>query len=611
VEVLGGLVNAYYDLKDMPHYEHAARRLWQLERHEADLNYGLAGAYLVNDRPALALHMFREALRRWPDHSKAEEARKMLPLLEEVIREQTAELNLPEAEVFELIRQHDEVRYYLDHSEFKQGRLAAEKLLQRFPNFIPALNNLGQICAVEGDIDQAIKISLRVLQIEQENIHALSNLARLNFLRGRPEEALKYAEQLKLSKADATYRWTKTAEALTFLEDDAGVLALYEQAKAAGELEPPTTDSLFYHLLAVAAYNLGNEKKAIEFWEKALKIDPNFPYALENMADIKKPADERNGVWAFPFETWLLGPALLETGRYLEKMKKTSSKAEVQANFLRFLTEEHPEVFFLAPHLIARGDAKARGFVTTMAAVSGDVHLVEIAKNFVFGKKCSFEERINAAETLYTSDLLPSGAAKMWVKGKEQEILLLNVEIDPEPVKIKNMPRKAEELAEQALYALNEKDGERAQALLEQAINLWPNDPSLLNNLALAYQMQGQTRKAFETMHILRAKYPDYFFGIISAANMAALAGNFEQTHELLNGLMQHKKMHTSEFAALCSAQIQIALKEKNREGARSWVDTWERVDPDNPNLEIFRLKVESPGIRTLAETFGSMLRKR
>jgi tetratricopeptide (TPR) repeat protein len=395
------------------------------------------------------------------------------------------------------------------------------------------------------------------------------------------------------------------------MENDAGVLALYEQAKAAGELEPPAADSLFYHLLAVAAYNLGKEKKAIEFWEKALKIDPNFSFAQENLADIKKPADERSGVWAFPFETWLLEPILLETGMYLEKMKKVSSKAEVQATFSRFLTEEHQEVFFLAPHLIARGDAKACGFVATMAAVSGDVHLVEIVKSFVSGKKGSVEERFNAAETLSTADLLPSGAMKMWAKGKEEEMLLLNVEISPEPVKIKNMPRKAEELAEQALYALNEKDSERAQALLEQALNLWPNDPSLLNNLALAYHRQGQIEKAFETMRSLRAKYPDYFFGIISSANMAALAGDVEQAHELLNGLMQRKKMHTSEFAALCSAQIQIALKEKNREVARSWVEAWKRVDPDNPTLEIFRREVESPGIRTLAETFGSMLRKR
>ena len=41
-EVITNLVNAYYDLKDMFNYEHAARRLIRLEPPEPDLAYGLA-----------------------------------------------------------------------------------------------------------------------------------------------------------------------------------------------------------------------------------------------------------------------------------------------------------------------------------------------------------------------------------------------------------------------------------------------------------------------------------------------------------------------------------------------------------------------------------------
>jgi len=75
--------------------------------------------------------------------------------------------------------QHDELRYDLAHGEFHHGQKVAEKLLRKFPNFVPALNNLAQIFAMQDDFDRAIKTSLSILEYEPDNIHALSNLTRL------------------------------------------------------------------------------------------------------------------------------------------------------------------------------------------------------------------------------------------------------------------------------------------------------------------------------------------------------------------------------------------------------------------------------------------------
>jgi tetratricopeptide (TPR) repeat protein len=609
-EVLGLLVNAYFDVHDQHHYEYAIRQLSRLERGNADLHYALAGAFLVNDRPVLALRAFQEALRRWPVHPKAEEARKLLPLLENGIREETAGVNLTEAEAFDMMFQHDELRYCLAHAEYRQGKLVAKKLLNRFPDFVPALNNLGQIYAVEGDIDQAIQTSLHVLQIEPENIHALSNLARLYFLGGHPKEAFEVAERLKRSHSDAADRWTKIAEALTFLEDDEGVLAVYEQAKAAGQLEPPFSNEIFFHLLAAAACNLGKEKKARDFWEKALKINPNFDWAKENLADLKKPADERNGAWSYPFENWLLGPVVLDLSKQLQKVKRTSEKSEMQAAFSNLFEEKHPEIFFLAPHLLERGDSKAREFVFQMAAITGHVVLLETVKSYIFGKKGSFEERFKASKILSEADLLPSGSVRMWSKGQWREVMLLNMNITQEP-QTTNRPMKVQELAEQASFALQEQDGQRAQSLLEQAINLWPDDPSLQNNLGKAYEMQGQSAKAFQMVRDIHAKYPGYFFGIIGVAGLAVINSDLEQAHKLLNDLMKRKDFHISEFIALCNGQIQVWLAEKNYEAARTWLGMWEKVDPDNPALNPFRLRVGMPEKYGPANLLDSIRRKR
>ena len=112
-EVLRNLANVCYDLKDLPQYEHAIRRLQRLEPRDADVAYSLAGAYLLNGRSALAIQAFQAALQRWPGHAKAAQARQEIPGLEEALRKQAAALSLNAAVAFDLLVQHDELLYYL------------------------------------------------------------------------------------------------------------------------------------------------------------------------------------------------------------------------------------------------------------------------------------------------------------------------------------------------------------------------------------------------------------------------------------------------------------------------------------------------------------------
>jgi Flp pilus assembly protein TadD len=444
---------------------------------------------------------------------------------------------------------------------------------------------------MDGKHDRAIQTSLRILDFEPDNIHALSNLARLYFLSGRPAEAVQYAQRLKDSQSDATNRWTKIAEALTFLEDDQDVLSLLELARAAGELEPPFTDEIFYHLLAAASCFRGNEKDARKFWQKALRINPNFDWALENLDDLKKPENDRSGVWAYPLENWLLSAAMRDLSAQMGKLKLASNKSDFQNTLLLYFEEKHPEVFFLAPHMVARGDAAARDFVVRMAAITAHPGLVSAAKDFIFGKRGAFQERFDASHILSEADLLPSGPVQMWSDGEMREVMLLNIMIDPEPEPSK-LPQRVRVLAEGGWKAIRDQNGRHAQELLEQALALWPDDPSLLNNLAMALEMQGQKDKARQLIREVHARFPDYFFGIIGIAGLEVLQGNLDHAHELLNDLIQRKKLHTSEFTALCQAQIQAYLAESNRKFARAWLEAWEQVDPEHPRLETYRKRI-------------------
>jgi len=102
--------------------------------------------------------------------------------------------------------------------------------------------------------------------------------------------------------------------------------------------------------------------------------------------------------------------------------------------------------------------------------------------------------------------------------------------------------------------------------------------------------------------------YPDYFFGQIGMANLYIGQGDLNQAEAILKPLMSRERLHVSEFTALCMANIQFFLAKDLPEGARTWLDMWAELDPDNHNLEYWRLRIgikEKAGKFSLGKLFG------
>jgi tetratricopeptide (TPR) repeat protein len=592
--ILELLVDTYYDMKDMHGYEWACYRLLKTEHNNADAALGMAGAYMANLRPALAIGAFERFLARWPDHERSGDARETLGTLKDALREELSDLQLSETESFELARQHEEIRFFLDHRLLLRGKQMAEKLLSSHPHFAPALNNLSQIFALQGEMDRAMETARKVLEIDPENIHALSNLTRMLFVSDKLEEARSLAARLKASQAPGADIWLKKIEAFSCLGEDKEVLALYDQAKAAGGLTS-STNPLLYHLVAVSLMRSGREREARGLWKNALKIDPSFSLVQENLDDLNGPIEERNAPWAFPLiGYWIPEGWVKELAGLLSTAARHKKEGVIRSSAQRFL-QKHPELIFLAPHLLEQCGADGREFVISLAMISENPELIAALREFAIGQQGSDQLRLKAVQWLSEKGLLPSGAVRLWVQGEWKDILLLDFEITQEPSSTYHSI-EAQELAENAFHALQSRHGEKAQELLEQAIVLEPDSPSLLNNLGIALEIQGQVGKAHTMLREIHARFPEYFFGIIGVARLAIIDGDIDTAHRMLNDLMQRKQMHITELVALCQAQIEVWLAEKKPEAARAWMDMWEDVDPEDQRLEEFRLRIESQG---------------
>ena len=155
-------------------------------------------------------------------------------------------------------------------------------------------------------------------------------------------------------------------------------------------------------------------------------------------------------------------------------------------------------------------------------------------------------------------------------------------------------------MAEQATLALQDNNWEKAERILNRALELIPDSPGLLNNLAVAYELQGRTKKAHAMVREINERFPDYLFARVTVARMAITDGDLDRAHDLLDPLLQRKKLHFSEFNKLVAALIELYLAEDGLEAARGWINMWEQVEPDAAQLSYYKMRVGMPRLSQL-----------
>ncbi|HEY5311538.1 MAG TPA: tetratricopeptide repeat protein, partial [Pirellulales bacterium] len=187
------------------------------------------------------------------------------------------------------------------------------------------------------------------------------------------------------------------------------------------------------------------------------------------------------------------------------------------------------------------------------------------------------------------------GAARLWLDGRWQQVEVIGFEITDEPVgDVHGM--QVNDWSYEGCQALRRGDGAAAASLFQKSIDFEGESPDLLNNLALAYLQQGRTGEALQLARQIHERWPDYFFGRIAMANMATAAGDYESADSYLAPLRQRRKLHTTEFTSLASANVRLLLASRNVSAARTWLAMWRQIDPEHPELERLELKCSSPG---------------
>jgi hypothetical protein len=130
------------------------------------------------------------------------------------------------------------------------------------PDILPVLNNLTQAYAADSYLAEALATTDRVLALQPDNIHGLSNRARLLALLGRFDEGREVAHRMLVSTAEVVGGWLKKAEALSYLGLDQELPDVFAASRRAEPDGEGGHDGMLFHLAAVAALHLGREADA-------------------------------------------------------------------------------------------------------------------------------------------------------------------------------------------------------------------------------------------------------------------------------------------------------------------------------------------------------------
>lgn len=579
-----------FELGNMQLHQKACQGLMEIHP-TADTAYALAGTYLNNKHPLLALQTFRQAIELDPNHEYVPKAKETIEQLEPMMQDALVEMELTEADGAEIAALHELGQAYLEQEDYEAARAAEEQVLKRRPEFVSAQNNLSLISWMEGDIDGAIASAQAVLEKESENIHALSNLIHFFVVSGNAEAAKPYGDQLKASHVAAWDGWTKKAEGLSYLADDAGVVEIWEQAQAEQDKESAAS-AFFYHLSAVALARTGNRKQAINQWKQALKINPGFQLAQQNLNDIRYPASQQHGAWPFSWEQWLL-PSFSEELQQLIDANRQSGQVGRLTTELAALFAQSPHAIAMLPTLAERGGPLGQTLILYMAEQLKTPELLQVVKDFALSQNGTDEMRYQAAILAAKANLIPKVGVTLWMSGEWREMMLLAYEFHTEPTA--NHSKAVNQLLGKVLALLRQQtkaEAIEAEALLNQALELEPDAPGLLNNLALSFQLQGRQDESRTLLHQIVEQYPDYVFAAASLAKLHLDNEEIEAADAVLKPILSRDRFHTLEFSAFSDSYIRLLLAKKQEEGARTWLSMWEQVcdemDIDDARLDVW-----------------------
>lgn len=257
----------------------------KLEPDFAECYFFIGNNYINLDDLEMGYRYIQRYLDISPNGEYTEEAYEILSYISVEINDYDANSSNEEKEKFIL---HSNAKNLLDEGRFFDAISKLKRIIEVYPDFSVARNNLSLAYFYLEEYDKAIEQLKIVLKNDISNIHALCNLTIFYKHLKEKEEyniLLDILRKLYPSRKEQIY---KLATTFAILEEHELVFKHLSRIVNKGEVYDPT----FLHYCAIAAFNTARYDYAKKCWEKLYKNDPFSiiaKYYLEVILHLDKP----------------------------------------------------------------------------------------------------------------------------------------------------------------------------------------------------------------------------------------------------------------------------------------------------------------------------------
>jgi tetratricopeptide (TPR) repeat protein len=340
-----------------------------------------------------------------PQFEPAEELKALIEEAQPLVDERFDSLKLDREEDFELMLQHEWGQLYLNWGRYEEARIYEQQVVTAKPDLIPARNNLSLIAMAQGDIPEAIASAEAVLQVEAENINALSNLVRFHRLENQIEIAQACSGKLKACTPTSGNHWHKKAEGLIYSGDYAGIVDFWQQIQTEPEIEQKLeADGL--HYVAVALARSGDIQKAKQLWLKALEFQPGKKIIRDNLENCYKPSDEQHLAWPLDVFNWLPFSRYKQFVTDLNVLNRKENAANTPRKFQQKLTA-NPYILPWLQTSLEHGDPQSVGLNIPVLLIGDLPETRALLSTFILSQWGSFAMRNRMAKLLFQMGKLP------------------------------------------------------------------------------------------------------------------------------------------------------------------------------------------------------------
>ena len=561
----------------------AAKKLVKLTPGDPDARLMYAQESMFCGRIGIAFANYQLFLQRWPDHANAQKAKNAVELIEPDCEANIQDMGFGGSGL-ELLVMHEEVLEYVQQGKFEDAAEKCLQLLKLAPDCMSARNNLALAYFQTGNIEKAVHAVEETCHLAPDNRFAEATLGKLRFLSGQEDEANAIADRIVVNPPTEQDPLAAAIELLSFLGRDENIVVLSEAAAARG-ITDPRCQAMALHHLAVAQCRLGDEKAARSSWKKCLKAMPTHVNARENLDDLD--SGQGHAPWAESIGKWI--PRAICDNMF-------DSESAISKTGHLNLTNDYPAVAALIPALLDRGDPLGREMAMRMAAAEGSPVMLDTLQQFALGSRGPDAMRLQALNILGRQGRVDSGPHRFYSRGKWTEIRLFMAEINWEATKC--AAPWVQELVETGTEALSRGDFALAEESFNRILDKEPDNCSAAYNLCVVWlERDGEAgrRRALVLMEEIHEQFPDYLFAPISLAQFAAMDDDLDRARDLLEPILDAKKLHASEAIALFTAQIQIAIKRREFDSAeQSLAILVQFAGVDDPNVAKLRRLIDA-----------------